>query len=306
MPVEYKLRTLRRLFGVQSFFRSKDKGLGDTRSSARSVPGSAAQGEGKLRAGSILPGNFSDEDDDADLFADFPENESRAEFRTSGRGRAGKSRGKPPGGIQRPFFHQVPPRAIRNKPVGGHLHVVHLFEKQKMRVYYGAIRDDKFKKYVDEARSCRFNVDAELMRLLEMRLDTVLYRTGFVETPAQARQWICHNQILVNGSPLNIRSAQLGSGDMISIRDRFVERAIQSSRRAAQFREQVGVGATWLPATHGPEGMLPWLVIDRSGLAAIVVRPPSDDEMRAMRRAALFPFVKDAQLNPLAAMRYYR
>lgn len=304
MPVDYKLRTLRRLFGAQSFFRVSNRPVA-RRSQGTSSLGSVPPGSSSE---ANVDGNVAEEDtEDEELYEDFPKNETRSNLLAPRReGGSRSSRAKSQGGFVQPFFHEKPPRSIRNKSVSEQLNLVHLFEKQKMKVYFGAIRDDKFRKYVEAAKSCRFNVDAELMRMLEMRLDTVLYRTGFVQTPSQARQWICHKQILVNGSPLNIRSAHLQGGDMISIRDRFIERALEASTRMASFREQVGAGSSWLLTTRGAEGMLPWLVIDRAGLAAIVVRPPSDDEVRAMCRAALFPYIRDAQLNPIAAMRYYR
>lgn len=291
MPIEYKLRALRRLFGAHSFFkppRPMDKG-----------PAMLAP-----------PASVSAASAESDMYIDFSEREDRAgQERTRSpaqRPRSSSRQGGGPGGVPRAFFQGVPPRSVKNKAVAGQLNIVHLFEKQKMRLYYGAMRDGRFKGYVDEARCARFNTDAELMRLLEMRLDTMLYRTGFVQTPAQARQWICHNQILINGATLNIKSARLRAGDVLSIRDRFVERALDASERAAADREKLGAGASWMPATGAAEGLLPWLVVDRPGLAAVVTRPPDNDEARALCNAALFPFIRDAQLNPNAAMRAYR
>lgn len=209
-------------------------------------------------------------------------------------------------GVPRAFFNEQLPRAIRNKAVGGQLNIVHLFEKQKMKVYYGAMRDLKFKKYVDQAKKTRFNTDAALLRLLELRMDTLLYRTGFVQTPMQGRQWIAHAQVLVNDEVLTMRSAQLRPGDVISIRDRYVENALKASAATAATRKELGIGATWIVSNPAAEGMLPWMEIDRSGLSAALVRMPTDDEIRAMKNAALFPFIRDAQLNPHAAMRAYR
>lgn len=291
MPIVYKLRTLRRLFGANSFFKTVRASKGAPSAAAATPSAGAAEG------------------DAPNPYADFPDPEEPAgmeRMRSAQRPRVSTRQGGGPGGVPRAFFHGVPPRSVKNKAVAGQLNIVHMFEKQKMRLYYGAMRDGRFKRYVDEARRARFNTDAELMRLLEMRLDTTLYRTGFVQTPAQARQWICHNQVLVNGAPLNVKSARLRAGDVLAIRDRFVDRALDASDRAAADREKLGAGATWIPATGAAEGLLPWLVVDRPGLAAVVARPPSNDEARAMCRAALFPFIRDAQLNPNAAMRAYR
>lgn len=266
MPVDYKLRSLRRLFGAHSFFVK---------------PGAAA---GAFEA----PGA------------------GRGGAQSSGRGGGGGAPPPAPGGVPRAFFSEMPPRAVRNKAVAGQLNIVHLFEKQKMRVYYGCMRDSKFKMYVDEAQRKRFNTDAALSRLLELRLDTMLYRTGFVQTPSQARQWICHNLVSVNDEAVNVKSFRMRPGDVLSIADKHVGHALVASKAVADMRHQLGIGASWIVTSAAPEGMLPWFEIDRVGLSATLVREPTDDEMRGLRNAALFPFIRDAQLNPHAAMRAYR
>jgi ribosomal protein S4 len=307
MPVDYKLKTLRRLFGERSFFRNvgqryakRDVGPAGSRASLGS-PGleeSPREGSQTLRSDTLPSG---------DPYAGYgARDEGAGQADESAGGGRGKKKALPTSGVPRALYVGIPPRSVRNKAVAGQLNIVHLFEKQKMRLYYGAMRDHKFHKYVEQAQRVRFNVDAELMRLLELRLDTLVYRTGFAQTPSQARQWINHNQILVNGSPVNVKGARLRAGDVLAVRDRFAERALDACARAAAHREFVGAGSTWLPATGGPEGMLPWMVVDRSGLGAVLVREPSNDEVRALCRAALFPYIRDANLNPHAAMRAYR
>lgn len=275
MPVDYKLRNLRRLFGNANFLRvSADGGSAGKHGSGRrrgEATGAAASAAGK------------------------EDGSGKRERRT-----------KVPGGIPRAFFSEQPPRPVRNKSAGGQLFTTHLFEKQKMKLYYGAMGDKKFKRYVDEARDCRRNTDAMLLRLLELRLDTFLYRTGLVKTPMQGRQWINHAQILVNGRPVNMKGNRLRPGDVVSVRDRHQEHALKASREAAELRAKLGLGASWILSDPDPAGMLPWMEIDRSGLAAVLVREPTDDEARAMARAALFPYIRDAKLNPHAAMRAYR
>lgn len=274
MPVDYKVRTLRRLFGPNSFFR----------------PHSA-----KTRAAA---GGKRSKDDGA------KQSDGDSDRKGGGRPQAKVLKGG--SGVPRAFFNEQLPRAIRNKAVGGQLNIVHLFEKQKMKVYYGALRDQKFKKYVDEARKTRFNTDAALLRLLELRMDTLLYRSGFVQTPMQARQWIAHAQVLVNDEPLTMRSARMRPGDVLSIRESFADNALKAAAATAQTRKELGIGASWIVSRQAAEGMLPWMEIDRAGLSAALVRLPTDDEVRALRNAALFPFIRDAQLNPHAAMRAYR
>jgi ribosomal protein S4 len=311
MPLDNKLRTLRRLFGERSFFRNVGQRHAKPDAAGTSARGTADAKPAREAAISPEVDNAASttsagvENDDP--YADYLQTEEvqGQSDESSGRSRS-KRKSQPSGGVPRAFFAGVPPRSIRNKAVSGQLNIVHLFEKQKMRLYYGTMRDHTFQRYVEEAQRARFNVDAELMRMLEMRLDTLVYRTGFVQTPNQARQWICHNQILVNGSPVNIKSARLRVGDVLAVRDRFTERALDACERAATHRLAVGAGSSWLPATGRPEGMLPWMVVDRAGLAAVLVREPSNEEVRALCRAALFPFIRDAQLNPHAAIRAYR
>lgn len=291
MPVEYKLKTLRRLFGERSMFQHVVQKCTKPRSgpTKRTDPATKATAAAEAVA---------------EVYSEVPDQSQSSE--SSSRAALKPRANRPTGGVPKAFFHGTTPRAIRNKAVAGQLVNIHLMEKQKMRVYYGAIRDSIFRKYVLAAKKERFNVDAALIRQLETRLDTLLYRTGFVETPRQARQWILHNKILVNGMHLNKRGAQLQAGDTIEVEDGFVERAAESAVKVAAFREREGVGETWTPATGAAEGLLPWLVIDRPSLSAVLVRPPSVDESRAMCRAALYPYVRDAQLNPHAAMRAYR
>lgn len=276
MPVDYRLRNLRRLFGASNFLRA-------TQPEGNSAAKSAARGSAR----GATAASSADEGKD--------ETSAKRERRT-----------KASGGVPRAFFSDQPPRPIRNKAAGGQLFTVHLFEKQKMKLYYGAMGDDRFKRYVEEAKSRRRNTDAELLRLLELRLDTFLYRTGFIQTPPQGRQWIHHGKVLVNGRRMTIKSSRLRPGDVVSIRDHHMENALKSAREVADLRSKFGVGASWILSSPNPAGMLPWMEIDRVGLSAVLVREPTDEEARSMTRAALFPYIRDANLNPHAAMRAYR
>lgn len=281
MPIDYKLKTLRRLFGAHSFFR---------------IPKQNVEGMSAVGAADGL----RDIIDRSGSGADGEQEDRKEQKKSSSRPQ------KTGGGTPRAFFSESAPRSIRNKAVSGQLNIVHLFEKQKMRVYYGAMRDSKFKKYVEEAKRKRFNTDAALIRLLELRLDTLLYRTSFAKTPCQVRQWIAHGRIRVNGERLDIRSAQLFPGDVISIQEKYADHAIETAQEIATLRKQLGIGASWIVTSAAPEGFVPWLEIDRVGLSAALVRLPTDDEARAMQNATLFPYIRDAKLNPHAAMRAYR
>lgn len=92
-------------------------------------------------------------------------------------------------------------------------------EKQKARFAYGVL-EKQFRRYFEEADRRKGNTGANLLFILESRLDNVVYRMGFGSTRAEARQLVSHKAILVNGQALNVPSAQIKSGDVIAIREK--------------------------------------------------------------------------------------
>lgn len=95
-----------------------------------------------------------------------------------------------------------------------------LREKQKVRRTYGVL-EKQFRGYYKEAARLKGATGENLLKLLESRLDNVVYRMGFGVTRAEARQVVSHRQIQVNGSTVNIASYQVKAGDVVSIRDKF-------------------------------------------------------------------------------------
>jgi small subunit ribosomal protein S4 len=93
-----------------------------------------------------------------------------------------------------------------------------LIEKQKAKLIYG-IRERQFRGYVEEASRVKGDSGMTLHRLLESRLDNVIYRMGFAVTRAQARQFVNHGLFIVNGKKMNIPSYSVQSSDEIAIRD---------------------------------------------------------------------------------------
>jgi len=94
-----------------------------------------------------------------------------------------------------------------------------LREKQKLRNWYG-LKERQFRKYVKGVLAKRGKVEDAgdlLIRLLESRLDNVVYRMGFASSRRQARQVITHGHFLVNGKKVNIPSFQVKKGDKISL-----------------------------------------------------------------------------------------
>jgi len=94
-----------------------------------------------------------------------------------------------------------------------------LQEKQKLRYNYG-ISEKQLYKYVKEARRLQGSTGTFLLQLLEMRLENIIFRLGFASTIANARQFVTHSHIRVNGKNVNIPSFQCKPNDIISIKDK--------------------------------------------------------------------------------------
>ena len=123
-------------------------------------------------------------------------------------------------------------------------YAVQLREKQKIRRLYG-ILERQFHNYYLKASGLRGSTGENLLKLLEIRLDNVVYRMGFAATRAEARQLVSHKAILVNDKVVNIPSYQVKGGDMVSIRGKSREqlriKAALSSAEEYGFPEWVDV-----------------------------------------------------------------
>jgi small subunit ribosomal protein S4 len=96
---------------------------------------------------------------------------------------------------------------------------IQLREKQKLRFMYGVL-ERQFRRYYEAAASQRGITGENLLRLLETRLDNVVYRAGLAHTRPQARQLVNHGHFLVNGKKVDIPSYRLGQGDVVTMRER--------------------------------------------------------------------------------------
>ena len=94
-----------------------------------------------------------------------------------------------------------------------------LREKQKLRRMYGVL-ERQFRNYYQEAARRPGSTGETLLRLLECRLDNVVYRMGFAATRAEARQLVSHKGIEVNGDAVTIASYQVKAGDVVQIREK--------------------------------------------------------------------------------------
>jgi small subunit ribosomal protein S4 len=139
---------------------------------------------------------------------------------------------------------------------------VQLREKQKIRRMYG-ILENQFKATFKEADRQKGITGTNLLVLLERRLDNAVYRFGFANSRAQARQIVRHNHFLVNGKKVNIPSYLLRPGDVVSVREQ--------SRQLGSINDALEA----LPR----RGLLPWLEVDRTKYEGTFKVYPARDEM---------------------------
>ena len=94
-----------------------------------------------------------------------------------------------------------------------------LREKQKLRRMYGVL-EKQFRNYYKKSARRKGSTGENLIRMLEGRLDNIVYRMGYASTRAEARQLVSHKAITVNGNVVNIASFQAAAGDVISVREK--------------------------------------------------------------------------------------
>lgn len=97
-----------------------------------------------------------------------------------------------------------------------------LREKQKLKNSYG-LSEKQFKKYVLVAQKAKGNTIDVLIQQLETRLDNIVYRLGFAKSRTQARQFVSHRHILVNGKKVNIPSYTVKEGEKISLDEKITK-----------------------------------------------------------------------------------
>lgn len=141
-------------------------------------------------------------------------------------------------------------------------YLLQLREKQRARRYYG-ILEKQFRIYYAKASRRSGITGEELLRMLELRLDNVVYRLGFAASRAQGRQTIRHGHFLVNGRRVNIPSFQVRVGDVVQL-------------KPASPVEQVVRDATDLTAS-----VPAWLQADHDNLSGKVLKLPERGEIDA-------------------------
>lgn len=138
-----------------------------------------------------------------------------------------------------------------------------LREKQKAKFIYGVL-EKPFRNNFDKAKKMKYGTTGEnLMIILELRLDNVIFRLGFGRTRAEARQIVDHKHVLVNGKCINIPSYQVKAGDVIEIKEKF--------KSAQRYKDVLEVTAGRLvPA---------WLEVEHEALSGKVKEIPSRDQI---------------------------
>lgn len=126
-------------------------------------------------------------------------------------------------------------------------HGIQLREKQKVRRTYGVL-ERQFRNYFKKAARIKGSTGENLLKLLESRLDNVVYRMGFGSTRAESRQLVNHGGILVNGKRVNIPSYIVAAGDIVSVREGSRQQLrIQSALTLSQAR----TACAWLEVDAG-------------------------------------------------------
>jgi small subunit ribosomal protein S4 len=114
-----------------------------------------------------------------------------------------------------------------------------LREKQKVRRIYGVL-EKQFRGYYKEASRRKGATGENLLKLLESRLDNVVYRMGFGSTRSESRQLVSHKAISVNGKTVNVASYQVAAGDVVSVREKAKKQLrVQNALNLAGQRSNV-------------------------------------------------------------------
>ena len=139
---------------------------------------------------------------------------------------------------------------------------IQLREKQKTRRYYGVL-ESQFEGYFETAERKQGMTGQNLLRILESRLDNVIYRLGLATSRAEARQLVVHGHYTVNGKRVNIPSYQVREGEVIAV--------CEKSRQSDKIKAIV--------ETCGARPVPMWLDMNKETLEAKIVRMPNREDI---------------------------
>ena len=151
-------------------------------------------------------------------------------------------------------------QARRAKMVG---YGVQLREKQKVKRAYGLL-ERQFRNYFEKAERAQGPTGANLMVMLERRLDNAVYRAGFASSRAQARQMVLHGHVRVKGRKVNIPNYLVSTGEEIALKESMHQNAmVLEARNLAQSQNTA-----------------PWLEVDRENFKARVLALPRREDLQ--------------------------
>lgn len=156
-----------------------------------------------------------------------------------------------------------PPGEHGQKPRKPTEYAVHLSEKQKLRSIYGLL-ERQFRNYFFKARKKKGVTGENLIRLLEARLDNIIFRLGFASTRNEARQMVTHGHVLVNDKKIDIPSYSVKIGDVVRMNG-------SSPKLLEKIKECLSLAAA--------RGLPSWLEVDETNLAGIVKSFPTREEV---------------------------
>ena len=138
-----------------------------------------------------------------------------------------------------------------------------LMQKQKIRRMYG-ISEKQFRKHLEDAKKGTGVVGDNLISILEMRLDNVIYRLGIANSRSQARQIVGHGHFFVNGKNLDVASASLRIGDVVSVKD---------GKKEKNYFKDIQ------PILKKKGGIPGWLDFDAGKMEGKILSKPTRDEI---------------------------
>ncbi len=139
---------------------------------------------------------------------------------------------------------------------------IQLRAKQQAKRYYGVL-ENQFRHYFELADRKQGVTGENLLRLLESRLDNVVYRLGFASSRPEARQLVTHRHFTVNGKRVNIPSFRVKPGDVIAVYDK--------SRNSDKFK--------MIMEANGSRPAPKWLEVDRNNFKATVLSLPNREDI---------------------------
>lgn len=139
-----------------------------------------------------------------------------------------------------------------------------LREKQKLRRIYGVL-EKQFRNYFKKAAAQKGSTGENLLRLLECRLDNVVYRMGFGVTRAECRQLVSHKAIMVNGQVVNIPSYQVQKDDVIEVREK--------AKKQLRIQEALNIAQQY--------GFPEWVEVDPKAMKGVFKQAPERSDLAA-------------------------